>query len=127
MQVDAKLARPSEAALLNALKRIADLTDRYPASLAPGSVIGRLHTMVPKEKRPELDKLGRMGLVRLGMEIAGGTMYHMKLTRDGRKPEYFGDEVTPADADKILMRWQLDDGHVRVIYGDLRTETLPAE
>jgi hypothetical protein len=127
VQVDARLARPSEAALLNALKRIAELTDRYPASLAPGSVIGRLHTMVPKEKLPELDKLGREGLVRLGMEIAGGTMYHMKLARDGRTPEYFGDEVTPGDADKILMRWQLDDGQVRVIYGDLRIETLPAK
>jgi hypothetical protein len=127
VQVDARLARPSEAALLNALKRVADLTDRYPPSLGPGSVLGRLHTMVPKEKLPELDKLGREGLVRLGMEIAGGTMYHMKLARDGRKPEYFGDKVTPGDADEILMRWQLDDGQVRVIYGDLRTETLPAE
>lgn len=127
VKLDAQLVRPSETALLNALRRIADLTDQYPPALGPGAVLGRLHTMVPAEKRSELDELGQTGLVRLGMEIVGGTRYYMNLVRDGCKPEYFGDEVTPADADKVLLRWQLDDGQMRVVYGDLRAETVPAE
>ena len=28
---------------------------------------------------------------------------------------------------RVLIRWQLDDGAIRVIYGDLGAETLPAE
>jgi hypothetical protein len=123
-EVDARLARPSEAALLNALRLIAKWTDEYPPDLSPVSVLGRLHTMVPESKLADFDKLGQAGLIRLGVEIGGGTMYYMKLVREGHEPEYFGDQVTPADADKVLMRWKLDDGHTRVIYGDLRAETL---
>ncbi|HVP12682.1 MAG TPA: hypothetical protein VMV94_16010 [Phycisphaerae bacterium] len=126
-RVDAKLARPDETALVNALKRLAYFTGRYPPALTPTSILGRLHKMVTEERRAEFEELDRSGMVQLGMEIGGGTMYYMKLVRDGRKPEYFGDEVTPDDANEILLRWQLDDGKVRVIYGDLRAETLPAE
>jgi hypothetical protein len=122
-EVDARLARPSEAALLNALRVIAKWTDAYPPDLTPVSVLGRLHTMVPESKRAEFDQLGQAGIMRLGIEIGGGTMYYMKLVREGHEPEYFGDQVKPGDADKILMRWKLDDGGTRVIYGDLHAET----
>jgi len=54
-------------------------------------------------------------------------MFYMKLVRDGCEPEYFGDEVTAADADQVLVRWKQDAGRMRVIYGDLHAETLPAE
>jgi hypothetical protein len=127
VQLDAQLAVPSEEALLSALRRLAYWTGRYPATLGPGSVLGRLHTMILEEKRAEFDQLGQAGIMRLGIEIAGGTMYYMKLVRDGHEPEYFGDEVTPAETDRVLLRWRLDDGQVRVVYGDLRVETLPAE
>lgn len=127
VQVEAQLARPSEAALLNALRQIADWTGSYPASIAPTAVLGRLHTMIRDEKRTDFDALGRAGMMRLGIEIGGGTMYYMKLIRDGRQPEYFGDEVTPADTGKVLLRWKLDDGQMRVVYSDLRVETVPAE
>lgn len=124
VQVDAQLARPCEAALLNALKQIAYWTGRYPEMIGPGAVLGRLHTMIAPERQAEFEDLGREGIMRLGIEIGGGTMYYMQLVRDGREPEYFGDEVTPADAGKVLLRWQLDDGQIRVIYGDLRVETV---
>ena len=51
---------------------------------------------------------------------------HSHLLREGREPEYFGATVGPGDSDTVLMRWNLDDGHCRVIYGDLRAETVPA-
>lgn len=126
VKVDATLAHPTEEALLNSLKQVAFWTGQYPAAIGPGAVIGRLHTMILDEKRADFEKLGRDGMIRLGMEISGGTMYYMKLLREGREPEYFGDEVTPADANKVLLQWRLDDGQLRVVYGDLRVETLPA-
>ena len=49
-----------------------------------------------------------------------------KLAADGHEPEYFGDVVTPDDADEVLLRWRLDDGQMRVIYGDLSAETVSA-
>ena len=32
--------------------------------------------------------------------------------------------VKPGDSDAVLMRWKLDDKQMRVVYGDLRTETV---
>ena len=75
----------------------------------------------------QLDELGQAGIVQLGLEVVGGSMYYMKLVRQGREPEYFGQTVTADDADQALLRWSLDDGQIRVIYGDLRVETLPVD
>jgi outer membrane lipoprotein-sorting protein len=38
-----------------------------------------------------------------------------------------GKTVGPDDKDKVLFRWKLEDGRYRVIYGDLRAETVTAE
>jgi len=40
---------------------------------------------------------------------------------------YHGATVTAADIDKVLLRWKLDDGNYRVIFGNLRIEDLSAE
>ena len=128
VKLEARLARPTEAALMNALQRIRGLTGgRYPTSFDSISVLAELHPMITKAGMKQLDELGQTGIIELGMEISGGAMYYMKLVRDGHEPEYFGDTVTADDADQVLLRWKLDDGQTRVIYGDLRVETLPAE
>jgi hypothetical protein len=64
---------------------------------------------------------------RLAGTIGAAGLFYRKLLVEGRKPEYFGATVEPGDATAVLIRWQLDDGHVRVIYGDLHAETLPAQ
>ena len=45
------------------------------------------------------------------------------------KPEfaYYGKTVGPSDKEKVLLRWKLDDGKYKVIFGDLRSETVTAE
>ena len=48
------------------------------------------------------------------------------LQRDNPDCAYNGKAVTPQDATKVLLRWQLDDGDYRVLYGDLRPETVTA-
>jgi len=52
--------------------------------------------------------------------------FYKKLAREQRDPEYFGATVKPGDAEAILLRWKLDDGRYRVVYGDLRAETVDA-
>jgi hypothetical protein len=39
---------------------------------------------------------------------------------------YFGKTVGPTDAGKVLAHWKLEDESYRVIYGDLKTETVTA-
>jgi outer membrane lipoprotein-sorting protein len=40
---------------------------------------------------------------------------------------YYGKTVGPKNADKVLLRWQLEDGTYQVIFGDLRGETVTKE
>ena len=40
---------------------------------------------------------------------------------------YYGENVTPEDSDAILLRWRLDDGKYRVIFGDLDQKDVTAQ
>jgi len=127
-KIDARLTRPTEDALLNALQRIRDVSGgRYPTSLDGVSTLAEIHSLLTPAALAKFDELGMAGVTQLGLEIAGGCMYYRKLIKEGHEPEYFGDRVTDADSDAVLVRWRLADGQVRVIYGDLRVETLRGE
>jgi outer membrane lipoprotein-sorting protein len=54
-------------------------------------------------------------------------MFHMALVQDKKEPVYYGESVTPTDADKVLLRWKISDGEYRVVYGDLHVETITVE
>jgi hypothetical protein len=51
-------------------------------------------------------------------------VFYQKLANEQRDPEYFGATVKPGDSAAILLKWRLDDGRYRVIYGDLQVETV---
>lgn len=53
-----------------------------------------------------------------------GADYVSRLDMEGNAPAYYGETVTPADAGKVLVRWKLDDGRYRIIFGDLRIEDV---
>jgi hypothetical protein len=53
-----------------------------------------------------------------------GADYLGRLGAEGKEPAYYGATVTPADVDKVLVRWKLDDHQYRVIFGDLRIEDV---
>ncbi len=42
-------------------------------------------------------------------------MFFGGLASEDKDPAYYGDTVTAADVDKVLLRWNLDDGQYRVI------------
>ena len=46
------------------------------------------------------------------------------IQRDFPEGVYNGKTVTPTDTAKVLVRWQLEDGDYRVIFGDLKSETV---
>jgi len=49
------------------------------------------------------------------------------LENENKEPVYYGDTVEPGDADKVLLRWNLEDSQYRVIFGDLNARTVTAE
>lgn len=54
-------------------------------------------------------------------------MFYMRLNQEKRDPAYFGDRVTPGDANAVLLRWKTDDGSYQVIFGDLSTGQMSRE
>ncbi len=61
---------------------------------------------------------------KLLMPIRGLERFGCRLDWEKKDPRYYGETVTPKDADKVLMRWKLSDNEYRVIYGDLHAETV---
>jgi hypothetical protein len=53
-----------------------------------------------------------------------GLSWINSIQRDFADGAYNGKTVTPKDAAKVLVRWQLDDGDYRVIFGDLSSATV---
>lgn len=130
-EVELTLPPVNEETLLEALQLFSDVTGYYPASLDPSSMSmefavaavasGRI---VTDDSDPASAVIGALAGDTLKLSMACG--FVQKLAADGREPEYFGESVTADDSDKVLLRWELDDGEVRVIYGDLRVETRSA-
>ena len=61
------------------------------------------------------------------MPITSVGQFYMRLVQEKRDPMYYGENVTPGDSDLILLRWRLDDGNYRVIFGDLDQKDVSAE
>ena len=126
--LDGMLPVPSEERLLEALATTQELTGgKYTTSLQSVTAIAEIKTMLTDKSRSELEELDQQGILQLGLKIAGGYKYFNLLQNQGHRPEYSGESVTAKDKDKVLLQWHLDDNHMRVIYGDLRVETIETE
>ena len=62
---------------------------------------------------------GAQASVKAMLKATAVAGFYQKLVREKREPEYFGATVKPGDKEAVLLRWKLDDGGHRVIYGDL--------
>jgi len=126
-----EMQMPDEAALHEALRVFSELAGRYPSSLTAMSLGHETSVLIGTivAKRIVAERAGRTDAEIPDVDFVGkklrGLMLYAFLEMTGHEPEYFGAEVKPGEAEKVLMRWRLDDGDTRVIYGDLRAETVP--
>ena len=107
---------------LRAYARIAD--GRYPSDPAFDTAASEI-----RKDRDRLMKEGLWGpdIIKEFFKTRDFSAFYAGLVEDGVEVEYHGDSVGALDYNKVLMRWKLDDGNWRVIYGDLRTETIEVE
>jgi hypothetical protein len=130
--IDLTIPPMTEQTLLDGLRLYAELAGRYPPSLDPVSISVGMSMAWVTSGRLEIDpedpaSVFDTGLAQDCMTVTAACGFCRQLAADGHEPEYFGDIVTPEDPDEVLLHWRLDGGQVRVIYGDLRVETLAAE
>ena len=106
--------------LVEGLKYFAQINDgKYPAKLSIGDILGEIGNIFrANNSDPHFLDDGKISTLKYGAQFFG------TLEPEGKEPVYNGATVTAADSDKVLVRWKLDDGKYRVIYGDLRIEDV---
>lgn len=119
-RVNTQLHTPDEASLINCLRLYAEWTGEYPSALSMPRVVGGLMASgsAKGNKLPANPE-------QQSIEIGIGVVFYMELASKGCSPEYHGATVSPGQKDAVLVQWKTEDGQWRVIYGDLRVETLP--
>jgi len=96
----------------------------YPTQLTPVDIVGEVGAIYQKLAAagapPHIDddKV---------IKLKYAATYVRELDDNGKEPVYYGDTVTAADADKVLLRWKLDDTRYRVIFGDLHLDDVDAD
>jgi hypothetical protein len=129
-------AHITEETNIQGLKRVVELLGKYPEELTDsGATVLRLveksETPAAMRLKEEIkglteDEIGNK-LVDFLMPIRGLGRFYDLLEYDKKDLKYYGQTVTPKDADKVLMRWKVSDNEYRVIYGDLHAETVSPE
>ncbi len=108
--------------MVEALAYFAELSGgTYPTKLTPADIVGEVGAIYEKLNAagatPKMDD-------DMIIKLKYAATYVRELGDQGKDPAYYGDTVTPADAGKVLLRWKLDDGRYRIIFGDLRIEDV---
>jgi len=104
----------------------ADLAGEYPDNLGGETFFKELEALLgPTRDRKRSEKYTKMTDVM--MPIGGLVSFYQTLVQGKKDPAYYGEFVTPEDADLVLMRWKVSDNEYRVIFGDRHAETVTTE
>jgi hypothetical protein len=88
-----------------------------------GNMKGQMSKLSQEEKTKKITEF-TMEVMR---PVQSLSMFYMTLVQEKKEPAYYGDVVGPKDANQVLMRWKVSDSEYRVVFGDLRVETVTAE
>lgn len=114
-----------EANAIEGLHICADvLRGRYPRRLVLANTLMQYFDEArrnPRNTRQRLNDIERLNQLRSTFE------FYDQLLKEENDVAYYGHRVMKRDFDRVLMRWQLPDGRYRIIYGDLRNDTVSSE
>jgi outer membrane lipoprotein-sorting protein len=132
----------SEEGFIEALQMAVEFTGRYPKTIDNeglrqltmdiGNAITTSDSPAAQQWREQIKAAGskenalRASQERM-MKLMALTMFNRILGGQQKDPVYHGDVVTPSDVELPLMRWEISDNEYRVLFGDLRAETVDAE
>jgi outer membrane lipoprotein-sorting protein len=138
-----KLPSMTEETAIQGLKLFAELGGRYPDELNIMTISSKLGELAAKElmkgpdgatlskaeaaKRLQPDNEALKKLTEKMTPMAMPAAFYGKLVQENKDPAYYGKTVTPADADKVLLRWKVSESEYRVIFGNLSAQTVKAD
>ena len=110
---------------IESLRAFADVTaGKYPSVLSYVTAMYEVEDALQKQQR---DGAKLQDYFDKYSQIGDACMFYSDLLEGNMDPAYYGKDVGPTDFDKVLLRWRLEDGSYRVVYGDLRTEDVSPE
>jgi len=129
----------TEETAVAGLKLCVAIMGRYPENLNMMTLIQVTMQELKTSQTPEAQKFRQMleqakddeerakAVVEpmMPIQMLGG--FYATLVQEQKDPAYYGKTVTPAEAGQVLMRWKTADNEYRVLFGDLRAETVTAE
>ncbi|MHC4545917.1 MAG: LamG-like jellyroll fold domain-containing protein, partial [Planctomycetota bacterium] len=128
----------NEEGAVEGLKLFAELAGKYPKDLNLMTLmqqVGKLRDsqspaaekIRQKLEQAKSDEERVTALMEIMQPIQSIGMFYMTLVQDGNEPAYYGDKVTPEFPHAVLMRWKIEDGKYRVIFGDLTVEDVTTD
>ena len=132
----------NEDTAIQGLKLYAELTGNYPENLDFDKLLSKSKEILMKDKMPDVNPQGQpidkelikkeikemvQTISKTVESIAGAGEFYMLLIQQDENPAYYGDRVAPGESNQVLMRWKVSDFDYRVIFGDLKAETVTYE
>jgi len=123
----------NEETAIQGLRLFAELGGRYPEKLDMVTLMSVMKDLAKRSvadgQQPEKADVDERikELTQTLAPVVGIGSFYMSLSQDQKHPAYYGDVVTPQDADQVLMRWQVSETEYRVIFGSLHVETVSGE
>jgi len=116
---DVVFPNPNEENTIKGLKLFVDSVNKYPVDIKRSGVEYMINEDISDE-----EKIGKMRELLITRAPAD---FYETLINENKEPVYYGETVEPGNLSKVLLRWKLDDGRYRVIFGDLSAKTVTAE
>jgi outer membrane lipoprotein-sorting protein len=117
-----------EKGFVEGLSLFAEFTGgKYPSDLNMMTISKELSNAMiarsggSRNEQPKQEELQKL----VNLQLAGA--FYTTKAAEGKDPAYYADKVTTEFPDAVLMRWKLDDGTYKVIFGDLTIGEATAE
>lgn len=117
-----------EETTIKSLNLFINIAGAYPANL--NSMNAESKKLMGIENPSDFEKYSDDEATRKAGELillSAPGYFYQELVEDNKDPVYYGETVKPGDSSKVLLRWKLDDGQYRVIFGDLSVKNVTSQ
>jgi hypothetical protein len=116
-----------EESVVEGLGLFAEYADgRYPSDMSAMTMTRELHAALLATFGGEPPWPPKPGDAKRAMSLEMSIRFYAGLVIDGKDPAYCGDKVTAEFPHAVLMRWKIQDGKYRIIFGDLTARDVSA-
>ncbi|MHC4584119.1 MAG: hypothetical protein ACYS3N_06285 [Planctomycetota bacterium] len=134
-----KMPSMNEETAIEGLKFFVEISGKYPKKIDLMSLMQEFQALKDNKDLTEAGKklseeMGRLTneeqtkkVMEFMQPVQSLGMFYMMLMQDKKEPAYYGQSVTPDDAEAVLMRWKISDNQYRVIFGDLSALDVSAD